>query len=395
LKVLFVLHYPNPFPGASWTRISFFAKFLKDKGHEVSINGAFSLKALNRFGILHWKGLKLYNITPIILLNNIFSLIFNICSSVFTTFLMIILTRPDIIVISVPIGDTALGSCFAAFVSRKKVVIDYRDEWEDNKINNAKSEIYRKLCKSLKKRMTKYYMQCNHVITVTAPIVDTLSNRGIKNVKLITNGADIKIFKPYDKLKLRHELGYDENDIIFVYSGGIVEYYRLDLVVSSFEELIKNKKNVRLLIVGRGIYLNALLALINKKGLQKNILYLGEVLEKIDLAKILSVSDVGLIPFDLNPLWKSALPSKALEYLACGLPILGTVHTDSLLGKLITENQIGFISEPENVNALIISLEKICNDKHLEKMGKNGCDLIRKKFDRNKISQDFLKLLEE
>ena len=395
LKVLFVLHYPNPFPGASWTRISFFAQFLKDKGHQVSINGAFSLKTLKKFGIINWHGLKLYNLTAIILLNNIFSLMFNILSSVLTTFLMIIFNRPDVIVISVPMGDTALGSCFVSSLLRKKIIIDYRDEWEDFLINNAKSENYRRLYKSLKKRITKFYLQSNHVITPTENLVKNLSKRGLRNVKLIANGADIKIFKPYDKVKLRQMMGFDENDFIFVYSGGIATYYRVDLVIKSIGKMIQRKCNVKLLLVGPISNVNEIKNLIKKQGLQNNISSLGEITEKIHLAKIISASDVGIIPYDANPLWKNSIPTKALEYFACGLPAIASVYQDSLLGKLISENEIGLISEPENVDALTNSFEKIFRDKlFVKKAQERAYKLIRERFDRNKTAIEFLNLLE-
>ena len=396
MKVLFILHYPNPFPGSAWTRISFFAKLLNNKGHDVAINGAFSLKTLKRFGITNWNGLKLFNITPVILLNNIFSLMFNIISAVITTFFMIIFNRPDVIVISIPMGDTALGSCLAAFAFRKKIIIDYRDEWEDYRINNTTSEFFKRLYKSIKKKMTQYYIRSSNVITVTEPIVHNLSKRGIKNVKLISNGADTKIFKPYDKVKSRQVMGFDEKDFIFVYSGGMAGYYRLDLVIDAFEELIKREKNIKLLIVGRGVYAKELKNQIKIKSLQDNVIYLGEILDKLELANILSSSDVGIIPFDANPLWKNALPSKALEYFACGLPVIATVYVDSILGKLISENKIGLISEPENVSSLINSLQNIFKDpQFVNKAKERTCKLILERFDRNKTALEFLILLED
>ncbi len=395
MKILFIAHYPNPIPASVWTRISFFAQFLKDAGHDVSINGSFSLKTLKKFGINNWCGLKLYNITPILMLNNTLSLILNIFSSIIISFLIIILCRPDVVVISVPKGDTSLGSCFVALALRKKIIIDYRDEWEDYRIYNAKTKNSKKFYEAVKKQMTKFYMRSNYVITVTEPIIQNLSKRGIKNVKLISNGADIKIFKPYDKMQLRQEMGFNENDFIFVYSGGIAGYYRLDLVVEAFEGLVRKKQNIKLLLVGRGSYINELEVLIKKKCLEKNIIYLGEVLDKIKLAKILSASDVGIIPFDANPQWKNALPSKALEYFACGLPAVATVYTDSVLGKMISENQIGLTSEPENVEALSNALEKISGDQQfLKNAQKRACKLIKDRFDRNKIAIEFLNLLE-
>ncbi len=333
MKILFVLHYPNPFSGAAWTRISFFAQFLKNKGHQVSINGAFSLKTLNKFGISTWCGIKLYNLTPIIMVNNIISVSLNILSSILTSFFIIIFKRPDIIVISVPKGDTALGTCFVAFALHKKIIIDYRDQWEDYLINNAKTKNFKRFYKKLKKHMNKFYIKSNLVITVTEPILQNLSNRGIKNVKLIENGADVNIFKPNNKSEIRKLLGFKENDFIFIYSGGMIEYYRLDLVIQAIQRLIQRKKNVKLFLVGSGPYLKKITELIKKNNLENYIIYLGEVIEKSSLAQIISAANVGIIPFDSNKLWDNALPSKALEYFSCGLPAVATFNPNSVLGK--------------------------------------------------------------
>jgi hypothetical protein len=44
LRILFFLGFANPFPGAGWTRIGFFAKYFKDKGHDVAVIGVFPEK---------------------------------------------------------------------------------------------------------------------------------------------------------------------------------------------------------------------------------------------------------------------------------------------------------------------------------------------------------------
>ena len=52
-KILFVLGRPNPFPGAGWTRIGFFAENWFNKRHKVDVLGAFSYKSLQKRG--GWK----------------------------------------------------------------------------------------------------------------------------------------------------------------------------------------------------------------------------------------------------------------------------------------------------------------------------------------------------
>ena len=78
------------------------------------------------------------------------------------------------------------------------------------------------------------------------------------------------------------------------------------------------------------------------------------------------------------------------------MPAIATTYPDSILGKLILENHLGLISEPENLDALAASLEKIYNDQlFVKQVQKTSYKIIHEKFDRNKIALEFLKLIEE
>ncbi len=360
----------------------------------MSIAGAFSLRSLSKAGSIKWQGIRILNVTPIVMLENTYSLILNTISSFFSSIIIFLFTRPELIIISVPPGETALGSYIVAKLFRiKKIVFDYRDEWEDHVIRKSKSSVYTRSYMRLKTIMTKCYSKSNLVITVTDPLARNLSARGVNNIKLVTNGADSSVFKPYPKNMSRSKIGFDRDDFIFVYSGGIGVYYRLDLAIRAAEKVIDKGNNIKLVIVGYGATdeLERIFNLITSKGLQNNIFYLGPKFDKTELAEILSASDIGVIPYDANPLWKNSLPSKALEYFACGLPVIATVYTDSLLGRLIVENRVGLISEPENVDALAYNIEKIYSDTlFLREAGERAVSLIKARFERSKIAEGLL-----
>jgi glycosyltransferase involved in cell wall biosynthesis len=394
------LYLPNPFPGAAWRRIEFFAEHLKNKEHEVFIAGTFSAKSLDKAGLTRVNEIRILNVIPIIMASNMFSLIFNILSSIFTSVALFIFLRPETVIISVPNGETALGSYIVAKLFRtKKVVIDYRDEWEDHIISRPKSGIYKKSYRYLKNLMTKCYSNSGLVITTTEPLAYNLTSRGVRDVKVVPNGADIDIFKPYcNKYALRSKTGFDGCDLIMVYSGGIGLYYRLDIVLKALKKINDKVQNVKLLMVGYGSNIEKIVNLAVELGLQNNVFYLGAKMEKIELAEILSSSDIGLVPYDSNSLWKNSMPVKALEYLACGLPIIATVYKDSILGKLISENKIGMIADPEDVDSLADVMEKMYennkrNSSFLKDAGNRGILLVKERFNRNTIAEQLFSLL--
>ena len=393
MKVLFFLG----FPGAAWTRIGFFADYFRNRGYKVYVAGIFSPYSPSKTGLIYWKDIKIYNVCPAFWVENILSLLFNIFSSFITLPLLLILLRPDLTIISVPTGEPAIGAYFASRLVGAKVVIDYRDEWEDYTINKSRSKIYREAYRLLKTMMTKIYLKSDLITVVTPTIAKSLSLRGVKNVKIVPNGADVNVFKPYDKVVVRQELELCIDDFIIAYNGGIGGYYRLDVVIKALEKLDSRLRNeVKLLMVGEGPDLPKIMSMAKDFGLENNIVYLGVKNDKVELAKVLSATDVGIVPYDDNPLWRNSLPAKFFEYCGCGIPVIATVYEDSLLAKLINKHEIGLVVPPMDEGKLAEAIRYICENKSFRELaGKRARLFIEEKFNRSKIAEKFLSLVGE
>jgi colanic acid biosynthesis glycosyl transferase WcaI len=217
--------------------------------------------------------------------------------------------------------------------------------------------------------------------------MEALKQRGLNNVKLITNGADAKTFKPLSK-------GKKNKSFTMFYSGGIGGYYRLDVAVKSMKKLTdKGLNDIKLVIAGAG-EIEELLKLARELGISSEIEYKGVIDDKAKLARLIAESDVGLIPYDDNPLWKNPLPAKFYEYCACGMPVIATVYDDSLLAMYIRKYGIGVTSPPMDKKKLAEAIYWIYKNKSFrEAAGKKARALIEEKFDRNKIAEESLNLL--
>jgi len=165
----------------------------------------------------------------------------------------------------------------------------------------------------------------------------------------------------------------------------------LDVVVRSMRLLQdKGLDRIRLMIAGAGD-IQSLLRLGRQLGVSERIEYMGSIADRGKVASFLAGTDVGLIPFDANPLWSNALPAKLYEYCACGLGVLATVHENSLLSNFIRSHGIGFTSEPMDEAALAIAIRKMYDDRTFrEEAGRRGRLLVEMEFDRGKIADDFL-----
>ncbi|MCC6019041.1 MAG: hypothetical protein LM601_08415 [Candidatus Verstraetearchaeota archaeon] len=151
MKILFFLGLPNPSPGASWTRIGFFAKKLSEKGHIVEVLGSFSFRHFYDKGVRKNGNFNIFNLIFSIGLDHPFAFILNSIVSFVASALFLVSRKPHLAVVSVPPGDVGFGSLVACSLIRVKYVVDYRDEWEDYAISLSNSKIRKKILSSYKK----------------------------------------------------------------------------------------------------------------------------------------------------------------------------------------------------------------------------------------------------
>jgi glycosyltransferase involved in cell wall biosynthesis len=387
LKILFLLGFPNPFPGAAWKRIGFFAEAWSKKGHPVEVLGTFSYETLDKRGTK-----KIGN-------ENIFNLIFNMgrdnplvfalnsLISFIVSIYFLLARRPNIVVVSVPTGDSGLGMLVACNLLKVRHVVDYRDEWEDYATCLTNNRWHKFLYFVIKNLAMSLYAKSQQLIAVTPSSMNAVRQRGLTNLTLITNGADTKTFKPSSARKRK-------TVFTMFYSGYVGHYYRLDVVLKSLRKLVDRKfNNIRLVIAGQGD-IGASLSLASELGILGNVEYMGPINDNTRLARLITTADVGIIPYDDNPLWKNSLPAKFFEYCSCGISVIATVYEDSLLAKLIREYEVGMTSPPMDDEKLAESIHQLYTDSLFrETAGKRARSLIEEKFDRNKIAEEFLDLL--
>lgn len=388
MKVLLVLGHNIPFPGAAWTRVGYFADSWTKQGHEVSVLGTFSPKTISKRGVVNHKGVRIHNNIFSLDLDNPAVFIFNLLSAFVASTFFLLTKRPSVVVISFPRGDIGLGVLVASRLSGIKCSVDYRDEWEDYAISLSTSMGYKKFYSIIKRFASFLYSNSQLVVAVTQHFSDSLSKRGIPRVNLIPNGADLQTFKPLPSEQRIHE-GFR------IFFGGYIGcYYRLDIAVKAIAILIKNgETDVKLVFAGEGD-VNSILALASQLNISRNIEYLGIINDKSKLTSLMNTSDLGLIPYDNNPLWRNSLPAKLFEYCACSLPIVATAHSDSLIAQLIDTENLGVVSPPLDVDKLAAAIETFYSNTELREYSARRTRIfVEQNFDRDKAAKAYISLL--
>jgi len=178
------------------------------------------------------------------------------------------------------------------------------------------------------------------VVSVGELLEDLRRRQGAKRVIIIPNGVR------YDLFKKALEKRPHPPTLIYV---GLLDASRapgLVLAIKALPRIIDKIKSIRLLILGPGPYEDDLKKLVKELRLEDSVKLLGEVPHE-DLPAFLAESDVGIAPYVPSELIKYGVSQKVVEYIAAGLPVIGTRigETERMIEKYAVGEAIDYSVE--------------------------------------------------
>jgi len=106
-----------------------------------------------------------------------------------------------------------------------------------------------------------------------------------------------------------------------VFAGTLPPFSGLDNLISRMTDLIARIPNLRLLIVGDGVQRPKLEQMIRELGLGEQVKITGMVPHD-DVPKWISQADIGVLTFPASGATRDIFPTKVLQYMACGKPVV-------------------------------------------------------------------------
>jgi glycosyltransferase involved in cell wall biosynthesis len=200
------------------------------------------------------------------------------------------------------------------------------------------------------KKKTKIYNCFDYVMCPSDFVYDSFLSQGFSKEKLIKMpyGVDVKRFSQKENYPKKGE------KIRFVFVGSIQLRKGLPYLLEAWKEL--GLENAKLVIVGR-VWPDAQKIVKEYEG-TKNVKFVGFAKPE----KILRDSDVFV-----SPSLEEGSALTCYEAMACGLPLIATYNT----GSIIKDKKEGFIIPAGNVEELKEKIKYFYdNPKQIEKMGK-------------------------
>jgi glycosyltransferase involved in cell wall biosynthesis len=150
-------------------------------------------------------------------------------------------------------------------------------------------------------------------------------------------------------------LGF-EDCLVFQFFGNVGRLQGVNTLLTAIS-MVKSE-NAAFIFIGGGALVPDVKQFINENP-SKKIVYLGHLpLSKKNAG--LSMCDVALVSLETKMLGLG-VPSKAYFSLAAGKPILAAVESESEIGQMLKEHQVGWRCDPGSPDQIANMIDKLCS----------------------------------
>lgn len=166
-----------------------------------------------------------------------------------------------------------------------------------------------------------------------------------------------------EKIKLRESLGLKQNDIVISYVAELNENKNQVMIINSIKKLVKTIPNIKVLLIGKGIYKKVIENAITENKLTQNVFLLGY---RKDVPQILKVTDLYI-----STSKREGLPVNIMEAMLAGLPIIATKCRGNR--NLIDNNKTGILIDINDEVQLSEKIKELLeNKKEAKRLGINA-----------------------
>ena len=380
------------------------AEYLVQKGFDVTVYTAFPYypdwlkydkdkgKVFTKENINNVKIRRgyLYVPNPV---NTIKRIIHELSFVVSSSFNYLVGPKADLTIVVSPPLLVGLPIWLLSRLKRSRILFHVQDLQPDAAIELGmlKNRLFAKILYKIEKAI---YDRVDWVSTISSGMLDRILQKGVaeKRAFLLRNWGNDDVVVPQSKdNEYRSEYSLKEKYVV-LYAGNFGVKQGLDIVVEA-ADILKDRPDIHFLMAGNGAVKNQLVQYVTSKSID-NITFLPpQPFER--LSDLLATADVSLIP-QRKEAKDIVLPSKVLNIMASGRPIIATAEPDSELGRIIDAAKCGLLVEPGNAEELskaILHLKD--NSDEAEVFGINGRDCLDKHFTKDRILAGFVQKIDE
>ena len=301
--------------------------------------------------------------------------------------------RVDVVIGTSPQFFTVCAAHLVALLKRRPFVFELRDLWPESikAVGAMRDSVFIRLMEVLESHL---YGQARLIVSVTHSFRSRLIDRGVdpNKIAVVTNGVDLEKFSPQPKDEhLEAELAL-AGKFVAGYVGTHGMAHALETVLAAAKDISRSSDSdrFRIIMLGDGAKKRELKAEAARQQLT-NVVFIDSV-PKDQVPRYWSLLDVSIIHLRKTHLFETVIPSKLFECMGMGIPVLHGVAGES--AKIVTQEGVGIVFEPENVDAMIAGLRRFEADSALIGSCRRRCIAAARHYDRHALAQSMLASLE-
>ncbi len=215
----------------------------------------------------------------------------------------------------------------------------------------------------------------------------------LDKIHVIPNGVDTTRFTPVNaeqKAFLRKKLNLSQAATIVIYTGRLVSYKGLPLLLKVWKEISCKNEHVLLLLVGSGgLDIHnceaELREYVYSASLEKQVMFTGAVR---NVQEYLQASDIFVFPTE-----NEAFGVSLVEAMACGLPVVTTPV--GAIKTIVTHQENGLIVQPGNSKQLFEALCIMLSDRVLaSSLGQAARQTVQEEYSAGNVTKKYISLFQ-
>ena len=304
------------------------------------------------------------------------------------------LDKPDFVIATSPQLLVALSGWWLARLKRAPYIFEVRDLWPESLAAVGAGGDGSLLHRALGTIAGFLYRRADRIVVVTPAFKDHLIlhwNVPAQKISIVENGVEVDLFRSDPAaIEVRKQLQL-ENRFLLCYIGTIGNAHGLETLIAAADQLQTTMPNAMFLVIGEGAEKQRVVELAAARGLT-NIKFLGQQ-PRQSIPAFISAADLCLVLLKKTELFKTVIPTKLLEFMACERPVI--VAVDGQARQLTEMANAGVFVEPENNTELVEAILDLANDpERRRQMGSNGRRYIVDNLSREKTARDYIAVLE-
>ncbi|HEY7098174.1 MAG TPA: glycosyltransferase family 4 protein [Terriglobales bacterium] len=302
------------------------------------------------------------------------------------------ISRPDVVIATSPQLLVGLAGWWLAKWKRVPFIFEVRDLWPESLTAVGMARADSLLNRTLSNIAQFLYRRAHHVVIVSPAFEEhlvRLRNVPREKISTVENGVETDLFSPQAEYQeLRNGLG--DGRFVVCYIGTMGMAHGLSTLLDAAAVLQITRPEVLFLLVGEGSDKQRIRDLAASRGLNNIRLIDQQPRERIPA--YIGASDACLVMLKKSELFKTVIPTKMLEFMACARPII--LGVDGHARSIVETANAGIFVEPENAAQLADTIVELADNAALrENLGRNGRRHIQNHFSRERTAKLYINVI--